>query len=112
MNENTSFTKMVLLKGLNARTDHDVQLNKLRHIKSMASNLIPNGDTVQMQFCCKKENFAKSAQICGSQRVPLILTKKTSTHTLFSDHKQRNYWELKVAKSCLIPAIAVERLLT
>ena len=34
----TSFTKMVLLNSLNARTDHDVQLNKLHHKKSMASN--------------------------------------------------------------------------
>ena len=69
MNENTSFTKIVLLKGLNARTDHDVQLNKLRHIKSMASNSIPNGDTVQDAVLLQIENFAKSAQICGSQRV-------------------------------------------
>ena len=46
MNEITSFTNMLLLNSLNARTDHDVRLNKLRH-----------------------KNFAKSAQI-WSQRVP------------------------------------------
>ena len=34
--------KMFLLNSLNARTDHDVQLNKLRHKKSMTSNLIPS----------------------------------------------------------------------
>ena len=62
-------------------------------------------------FWCKIENFAKSAQI-WSQHVPLVLTKKTSTHTLCSDHKQRSYLEFKVAKSCVMSAIAVERLLT
>ena len=34
-----------------------------------------------MRFWCKLENFAKSAQI-WSQHVRLVLTKKTSTHTL------------------------------
>ena len=34
-----------------------------------------------MHFCCKIENFTKSAQF-WSQNVPLVLTKKTSTHTL------------------------------
>ena len=38
MNENTSYTNMFLLNSLNARTDHDVRLNKLRHKKSMTSN--------------------------------------------------------------------------
>ena len=38
MNENTAFTKMFLLNSLNAQTDHDVRLNKLRHKKSMTSN--------------------------------------------------------------------------
>ena len=52
MNENTSFTKMFLLNSLNARTDHDVRFNKIRHKKSMTSNLILkqrhfNGDTSQ-----------------------------------------------------------------
>ena len=35
----------------------------------------------RMRFWCKLENFAKSAQI-WSQHVPLVLTKKMSTHTL------------------------------
>ena len=35
----------------------------------------------KMRFCCKIENFAKIAQI-WLQHVPLVLTKKTSTHTL------------------------------
>ena len=38
MNEKSSFTKMFLLNNMNARTDHDVRLNKLRHKKSMTSN--------------------------------------------------------------------------
>ena len=42
MNEKTSFTKMVLLSSLNARTDHDVRSNKLRHKKSTTPNLIPS----------------------------------------------------------------------
>ena len=35
-----------------------------------------------MRFCCKTENFTKSAQF-RSQNVLLVLTKKMSTHTLF-----------------------------
>ena len=66
----------------------------------------------KMRFCSKIENFAKSARI-WSQRVPLVLTKKTSTHTLcFWPDKQRSYLEFKVVKSCVMSAIAVERLLT
>ena len=34
-----------------------------------------------MRFCCKTENFAKYAQI-WFQSIQLVLTKKTSTHTL------------------------------
>ena len=33
MNENTYFTKMALLNSLKARTDHDILLNKLCHVK-------------------------------------------------------------------------------
>ena len=40
-----------------------------------------NGILYKMWFCCKIENFAKSAQI-WPQRVPLVLTKETSDHTL------------------------------
>ena len=36
-----------------------------------------------MRFCCKTEKFTKSAQF-WSQDVPTVLTKKTSTHTLFN----------------------------
>ena len=42
INENIFFTKMALLNSLDARTDHDVRLYKLRHKKSMKSNLIPS----------------------------------------------------------------------
>ena len=84
MNVKTSFTKMALLSCLNARTDHDVRSNKLRHKK--VDNAKPNtkqrhlnGTLYKLWFCCKIENFAKSAQI-WSQRVPLVLTKKTSTY--------------------------------
>ena len=83
MNEKTSFTKMVLLSSLNARNDHYVWSNKLRHKKSTTKpntkqrNL--NGILYKMWFCCKIENFAESAQV-WSQRVPLVLTKKTSTY--------------------------------
>ena len=38
----TSFTKMALLRSLNARTDHDVRSNKLRHKKSTTPNLTPS----------------------------------------------------------------------
>ena len=38
MSENTSFTNVFLLNSLNAQTDYDVRLNKLRHKKSMTSN--------------------------------------------------------------------------
>ena len=77
MNVKTSFTKMVLLSSLNARTDHD----KLRHKKSTTPNLIRrlNGLLYKMWFCCKIEYFAKTDQI-WSQGVPLVLIKKTSTY--------------------------------
>ena len=83
INENTCFTKMFLLNSLNALTDHDVRLNKSRHKKLMTSHLIPSSIIYmeilyKMWFCCKIENFAQ----IWSQRVPLVLTKKTSTHTL------------------------------
>ena len=38
INENTSFTKIVLLNSLNAQTDHDIRLKKLRQKKLMMSN--------------------------------------------------------------------------
>ena len=40
MNENTSFTKMDIFNSLNAQTDCEVRLNKLRHKKLMTSNLM------------------------------------------------------------------------
>ena len=76
INENTSFTKMFLLNSLNARTDHDVRLNKLRHKKLIEMEIL-----YKIRFCCNIKNFAKSAQI-WSQRVPLALTKKTRTNSL------------------------------
>ena len=42
LNENIALPKMILLNSLNAQTDHDVRFNKLRHKKSMKSNLIPS----------------------------------------------------------------------
>ena len=63
MNENTSFPKMFLLNSLNARTDYDVWLNKLRHKKSMTSNLIrsivilKNVDAVQDAILLQKRKF-------------------------------------------------------
>ena len=70
MNEKTSFTKMVLLSSLNARNDQEVRSNKLRHKKSTTPNLQCNikqrhlnGILYKMWFCCKIENFAKSAQV-------------------------------------------------
>ena len=64
-----------------------------------------------MRFCCKPENFAKSAQI-WSQRVPLVLTKKTSTYTLFLTINNEVIWGLKSPNHDVLSAIAVERLLT
>ena len=93
MNKKSYFTKMVLLSSLNARTDHDVRSNKLRvdDAKPNTKQRHLNGILCKMWFCCKIENFAKSAQI-WSQRVPHVLTKKTSTHNYnVSDHKQRSY---------------------
>ena len=55
----------------------------------------------KMWFCCKIENFAKSAQI-WSQRILLVLTKKRVPSINVSDHKQRSYCEWKVAKLCLM----------
>ena len=61
------FTNVFLLNSLNARTDHDVQLNKFRHKKSMTSNKYQAAsfkwDTVQDAVLLQIENFAKSAQI-------------------------------------------------
>ena len=52
----------------------------------MTSNFIPSSVICMeilysMRFWCKLENFAWSAQI-WSQNIPLVLTKKTSAHTL------------------------------
>ena len=79
-----SFTRMVLLSSLNARTGHDVRSNKLRHkkvddAKPNTKQRHLNGILFKMWFCCKIENSAKSAQI-WSHRFPLVLTKKTCTY--------------------------------
>ena len=37
---------------------------------------------MELLFCCKTENFTKSAQF-WSQNVPLVVTKKASTHFMF-----------------------------
>ena len=99
INKNTSFTKMFLLKSLNAQTDHDVRLNKLRQKKSMTSNLIPSSVIYmeilcKMRFCCKIENLAKSAQI-WPQRVPLVLTKNKYPHFMFLIMNNEVIWSLK-----------------
>ena len=58
INENTFFTKMVPLNSLNARTDHGIRLNKLRHKKSMKSNLIPSS-VIYMEILYKMPFFTK-----------------------------------------------------
>ena len=50
-----------------------------------------------MRFCCKTENFTKSAQF-WSQNVPLVLTKKRVPTLYFSDHK---HWSLKLPNHAL-----------
>ena len=76
MNENTSFTKMFLLNSLNAVTDHDIRLNKLRHKKSMTSNFNSkqrhlNGDTVQVAVLLQirkfRQNRSNLASTCTSR---------------------------------------------
>ena len=61
MNENTSFTNMFLLNSLNARTDHDVRLNKLRHKKSRRQTEYKAAsfkwDTVQDAVLLQKRKF-------------------------------------------------------
>ena len=67
-----------------------------------------------MRFCCKIENFTKSAQF-RSQNVSLVLTKKRVPTLYVSDHKQVKTTELlvfKVAKPCLIFTIVAEHLLS
>ena len=87
MKEHIFFTKMVLfLTVWKLELITDVRLNKVRHKKLMTSNFIRSSVIYMekldsMRFWCKLENFAKSAQI-WSQHVRLVLTKKTSTHTL------------------------------
>ena len=71
MNEKTSFTKIVLLSSLNARTDHDVWSNKLRHKMSTTPNLIPssvifNWDTVKDVDLLQYRKFRQ----IGSNLVP------------------------------------------
>ena len=58
MNENNSFTKMVLLSSLNSRTDHDVRSNKLRHKKLTTPNLIPSS-VIEMGYCTRCGFVAK-----------------------------------------------------
>ena len=72
---------MFLLNSLNTLTDHNVRLNKFDDVKLNTKQRHLNGILYKMWFCCKIEKFAKSAQI-WFQRVPLVLTKKMSIHTL------------------------------
>ena len=53
-----------------------------------------------VRFCCKTENFTKSAQF-WSQIVPLVLTKKGVPTLYVSDHEQRSYWSLKLLNHAL-----------
>ena len=107
MNENTSFTKMFLLNSLNAQTDHDVRLNKLRHKKAMTSNLInirpqchSNGDTVKDAVLLQNRKFISPSPLKFGLNVFLSSQLRKRVPTLYvSNHKQRSYLEFKVAKS-------------
>ena len=63
MNKKTSFTKIFLLNSLNARTDHDVWLNKLRHKKQMTQTEYQAAsfkwDTVQDAVLLPNRKFRK-----------------------------------------------------
>ena len=61
---------------------------------------VPYMELLSMPFCCKTENFTKSAQF-WSQNVSLILTKKTIPTLYISDHKQQSYWSLKLPNHAL-----------
>ena len=97
---------MVLLSSLNAQTDHDIRANKLRHKKSATPNLIPkqrhlNGILYKMWFCCKIEHSPNRLRFGLNVFFSSLLRKRVPTINV-SDHKQRSYWEWKVAKSCLV----------
>ena len=49
---------------------------------------------------------------CGGKKSVGFMHLSTVPTLYVSDHKQRSYLEFKVAKSCVMSAIAVERLLT
>ena len=90
MNENTSFTKMVLLNSLNAQTDHDIRLNKkVDDVKLNTKQHHLNGYTLQDVVLLKIEKFAESAQI-WSQRFPLVITKTLTSCTYIGVAHQTN----------------------
>ena len=60
-------------------------------------------------LCCKIS--PNPLKFCLNVFLSCYLRKWVLTFYV-SDHKQRTYLEFKVAKSCVMPAIAVERLLT
>ena len=78
---------MFFFNSLNARNDHWRSDEIIYVIQNWwRQNFIPSSVIYMeildsMRFWCKLENFAWSAQI-WSQNIPLVLTKKTSTHTL------------------------------
>ena len=65
MNENTSLTKCFFFNSLNARTDHGVRLNKLRHktvddVKVNTKQRHLNGDTVQDVVLLQNRKFRQT----------------------------------------------------
>ena len=91
--QHTSRIPFLILNSLNARTD-DVRLNKLLHKKLMMSNLSKqchlNGILYKMRFCCKIENFPKSAHIWCQHVLSQELRKLVPT-LYVSDHKEQRY---------------------
>ena len=68
----------------------DIPLNISCHEKLMTPNLTPSsvifkGDTVQDAVLWQNREFCliRSLSVIWSQRVPLVLPKKTSTRTLY-----------------------------
>ena len=58
MNENTSFTKMLLLNSLNAPSDHDVRSSKVDEVKLNAKQRhFKIRDTVQDAVSLQKRKF-------------------------------------------------------
>ena len=105
LNEIKSFTKMVLLLNLTADVPLTNYVIKADDVKLIPSGVIFKGDTVHEAVLMQNRKFRL---FC----LNLVSTCSSRSKKNTNDHKQRNYLKFKVAKSCVMLAIAAERLLT